>query len=166
MSPGFKLVCDTLTFCCAPTAVTRPAIRAAVTSALRKRLRGMRSSCFVNGAARPVVYDAKARPVSFLVAAFGFLTKRLQILQVRQSEGRAKVLAQLQPVLFRNRQEYLYNPGIKLRPGAAFDLLSRMGERKRFAVWAIADHGVDRVGNGEDACAQGNILAFQSPRVA
>src|SRR5260370_17964311 len=149
VSPGFKLVCDTLTFCCAPTAVTRPAIRAAVTSALRKRLRSMRSSCFVNGAARPVVYDAKARSVSFLVAACGFLTKRLQILQVRQSEGRAEGLAQLQPVLFRNRQEYLYNPGIKLLPGAAFDLLSRMRKRNRFAVWAITAQYANPVGNSK-----------------
>src|ERR1700730_4134757 len=90
----------------------------------------------------------------------------LQVAEVGEAEWRAQVFAQLQPVLFGDRQENLNNFGIELRAGAAADFFACVRQWQRFAIGAIADHGVKRVGDGENSRAQRNLLAFQAAGIA
>ena len=56
--------------------------------------------------------------------------------------------------------------GVELRAGAALDLFARVRERQSLAIGAVADHGVQRVRDGENARAEGNLLALQAARIA
>src|SRR5580704_13834422 len=55
---------------------------------------------------------------------------------------------------------------VELGAGAAADFFAGVGEWKGFAVRAVADHGVERVGDGENASAQGDLLAFEAAWIA
>lgn len=92
------------------------------------------------------------------VSQHGGTPKFLQIAEMGEPEGRAEVFTQLQPVLFGDGREDLDNLGVKLGSRAAVDLLSGMRKGQGFAIRAIADHRVERIGNGENAGAQGDVL--------
>ena len=51
---------------------------------------------------------------------------------------------------------------VELCSGATNDLFGGRGEGRALAVGAVGGHGVERVGDGEDACAEGNLLAAQA----
>src|SRR5437879_320171 len=53
----------------------------------------------------------------------------LEVLQMSQAERGAKVLAQVQPVLFRNGHKDVDDLGVKLAAGAALNLFAGMGHR-------------------------------------
>ena len=90
---------------------------------------------------------------------------RLQALEVREAERRAEVFAQVHPVLFRDRQEYIHDLRIELRSGAAANLFAGMGNGQCLAVGSIADHRVERIGNRKYSCAEGNLLSFEPTRI-
>src|SRR5262249_15951821 len=85
---------------------------------------------------------------------------RLQALQMGETERRAQVFAQVHPVLFRNRKENIYNFRIELCSRAAANFLARMGNGQRFAVRAVADHGVERIRHGKYTRAERNLFAL------
>lgn len=83
-----------------------------------------------------------------------------------ETEGGAEVFAEIDPVLLRDGEEDLDNFGIELGFGAAANFLAGVGHGKSFAVGAVADHGVERIGDGKNACAEGNLIAFEAARIA
>jgi len=85
---------------------------------------------------------------------------------VRQAEGRAEAFAEVHPMLFRDGQEDIDDFGIELSTGATADFFAGMANGKRFAIRAVADHGVERIRNGKYAGAERNLLAFEAARIA
>jgi len=83
-----------------------------------------------------------------------------------QAEGRAKVFAQVDPVLFGDGEKDLDDFGIELRVGAAANFLAGVGHGESFAIRTVADHGVERIGDREDSRAEGDLLAFEAAWVA
>lgn len=73
------------------------------------------------------------------------------IFQMGKAEGRAEILAQIDPVLFGNGEKYLDDLWIELRAGTAANFLAGVGHGQGVAIWAIAQHGVKSIGDGEDA---------------
>src|SRR5438876_4154377 len=69
-------------------------------------------------------------------------------------------------MLLRNGHKDVHDLWIELRARAALDLGTRMRERQRLPIGAIADHGVQGVRDGENASAQWDLLAFQRARIA
>src|SRR5215831_242055 len=93
-------------------------------------------------------------------------TCTLQVLEMRQAEGGAQVLAQLDPMPFRDGHKHLDDFRIELAAGAALNFLARVRHRQRPAIRPVADHGIERVSNGENARSHRNLIASQPPRVA
>lgn len=83
-----------------------------------------------------------------------------------EAEGRAEVFAEVKPVLLGDGGEDFDDFGIELRAGAATNLFTSVAHRQSFAVGAVADHGVERIGDGEDAGAERNLIALEAARVA
>src|SRR6267142_3464014 len=85
---------------------------------------------------------------------------------MRQPEGRAEIFAQLQPMLLGDRHENFDYFRIELRSRAALDFSPGVRKRQCFAIRPVANHGVEGIGNREDARPERNIVTFQTPRVA
>src|SRR5271170_6403249 len=75
-------------------------------------------------------------------------------------------VAQVGPGLFRQREEDLDDLGVELLEGAANYLFGSGGERGCSAVRTVGGHGVERVGDGEDAGAERNLFTAKTARVA
>src|SRR5882762_9076872 len=90
----------------------------------------------------------------------------LQAFQVSETERRAEVFSQFEPVLFGDGHEDVDDLGIKLAARTALNLLAGVGHRESAAIGAIADHGVERVGDGEYAGAQRDLVALQAAGIA
>src|SRR5579859_6269214 len=88
--------------------------------------------------------------------------RSLEVAQVSEAERRAEVFAQVTPVLFGNGAENFDDLGIELRSRATTNFFAGVGHRQSFAIRAVADHGVQRVGNGEYAGAERNLVALQA----
>src|SRR5260370_38876531 len=95
----------------------------------------------------------------------GGIDPSLQVLQMREAEGRAEVLSQIHPVLLRDGHEHVDDRRVKLAAGAALNLFAGMGHRQGSAVGPVADHGIERIGDGKDARAERNLITVQSPGV-
>jgi len=65
-------------------------------------------------------------------------------------------------VLLWNREKYFHDLGVELSAGAAANLFPCVRHRQGLAVRTIADHGIHRIGKGEYARAEGNLLSTQS----
>src|SRR3974390_1342222 len=89
-------------------------------------------------------------------------TSIAQVLQVRQAEGRTQVFTQFLPMPVRDGEEHGDDFGIKLGAGAAANFVLGVGHRESAAVRAIANHGIESVGNGEYAGAERNLLAAEA----
>src|SRR6202051_4096088 len=89
----------------------------------------------------------------------------IQIFQMSEAERRTQVFPQFHPVLFGDRQKHFHDLGIELRPGTPAYLFPRMRHRQGLAVWPVADHGIHRVGKGENSRPKRNLLAAPSPRI-
>jgi hypothetical protein len=82
---------------------------------------------------------------------------------VRNIEGRELLVpggdfrTQLVPKLIGDLEKDLHNARIELRSGAAQNLFARLIEAARLAVRPVAGDGVEGVGDGENAGADGNI---------
>ena len=64
------------------------------------------------------------------------------------------------------QQQSVNRIGIELLRGQTHDLAQRVAHRKRFAIRALAGHGVKRVGQADDANRHGNIFHHQPVRIA
>lgn len=64
------------------------------------------------------------------------------------------------------RQEDLDYARIELFAGVAFDFCAGGGDGQGFAIGPIGNHGVERVGDGENSCADWDLLTAQAARVA
>src|SRR5215471_13450275 len=69
-------------------------------------------------------------------------------------------------MLFLNGQEYLDHFRIELAAGAALDFHPRVRQRKRAAIRTVANHGIERIGDGKNARPQRNLIASQSTWIA
>src|SRR6266702_7660004 len=85
---------------------------------------------------------------------------------MRQPERGTKVFAQFNPMLLRDGQEDFHYFRIELAAGAPFDFLPRVWYRERPPIRPVADHGIERVGDGEDTRPQWNLITSQAPGIA
>src|SRR5882762_496923 len=90
----------------------------------------------------------------------------LQVLQMSQAERGAQVLAKVQPVLFRNGHKDVDDLRVELAAGATLDLFAGVRHWQGSAIGAVADHGVERIGDGKDPGTERNLFALQSARIA
>jgi len=98
----------------------------------------------------------------------GFCRKafRLEVFQVGEAEGGAEVFAEVEPVLFRDGGEDFDDFGIELGAGAAANFFAGVGHGESFAVGAVADHGVEGIGDSENTGAERDLVALESAGVA
>jgi hypothetical protein len=104
----------------------------------------------------------KAADTWLLQVACWWIGLGAEILELGEAEGGAEVFPQLDPVLFWDGEEDFDHFGIELGAGTAADFIARMAHRKSFAVGAVADHGVEGVGDGEDARSEWNFFAAEA----
>src|SRR6266853_4438948 len=90
----------------------------------------------------------------------------LQVLQMSQAERGAQVLTQVQPVLFWDGHKDVDDLRVELAAGAALDLFAGVGHWQGSTIGAVADHGVERIGDGKDAGTEWNLFALQSAGIA
>lgn len=88
-----------------------------------------------------------------------------QVFELGQAERRAEIFAEIDPVLFGDREENLDDLGVELGSGTATDFLACVAHGEGAAVRSIADHGVERVSDGEDAGPKRDGIATQTARV-
>jgi len=69
-------------------------------------------------------------------------------------------------VLFWDGREDFDHFGVELGAGAAANFFAGMGHGESAAAGAVADHGVERVGDGENAGPEGDLFASWAARVA
>ncbi len=69
-------------------------------------------------------------------------------------------------MLLRDGCEDFDDFGIELSAGAATNFFDGVRHGQSFAVRAVADHSVQRIGDGEYAGAQRDLIAFEAPRIA
>src|SRR6516225_5831146 len=67
---------------------------------------------------------------------------------------------------FRDRHKHFDYFRVELATGAALDFFARVRHWQRPAVRAVADHGIERIGDGEDARSERNLVSSQPARVA
>jgi hypothetical protein len=60
-------------------------------------------------------------------------------------------------VVFGNGEKHLHNLGIEVCSSAAANLLAFVSHRKSIAIGPVAQHGIERVGDGDDACPERNL---------
>ena len=83
-----------------------------------------------------------------------------------EAEGGAEVFAEVDPVFFWDGGEDFDHFGVELRAGAAANFFASVAHWQGFAVGAVADHGVERISDGENAGAEGDLIAFEAAGVA
>ena len=96
----------------------------------------------------------------------GWLGERLKIVEMGEAEGGIEILVEVGPVGFRDGEEYLDDARVELGAGAALDLFAGVGYGECAAVGAVGNHGVQGIGDGEYARADGDILAAEAAGVA
>src|SRR6516164_824129 len=69
-------------------------------------------------------------------------------------------------MLLRDRQENFDNLRIELAAGASPDFLPRVWHREGPPIRPVADHGIERVGDGENTRPHRNLIASQAPGIA
>src|SRR5208283_3926499 len=72
------------------------------------------------------------------------------------------VLLQTLPYIVWHLEENLNDLGIELPAGPDFDFLAGRGKCLRGAVWAVRGHGVEGVGDGENARAERDLITLQA----
>ena len=77
-----------------------------------------------------------------------------------QTERRAEILTQVHPMLLRYGEKDVDNFRVELRSGAAPNLFPRMADGKCFPIGAVADHGVEGVGDRAYSCAERNLFTL------
>ena len=65
-----------------------------------------------------------------------------------------------------NGEKDLDDLGIELRTGKAANFLARLRHGKRIAIWPVAQHCIERIGDGHDASPQRNLFTVQLARIA
>src|SRR5579885_3669875 len=89
-----------------------------------------------------------------------------EVLEVGEAERGAEVFAEFDPVLLGDGHEDVHDFGVELGAGAALNFLAGVLNGQSFAVGAVADHGVEGIGDSEDTGAEGNLLAFELAGIA
>jgi hypothetical protein len=84
----------------------------------------------------------------------------LEISEVGEAEGGAEVLAEFEPMFFGDGHENLDDFGVELGARAAADLLAGVRERQSLTIGAVADHGVQGIGDGENAGPERDPVAL------
>ena len=84
----------------------------------------------------------------------------------RETQDRRRALRRRQVDRGQRAGERVHDFGVELRAGAAPQLAQRLGRGSRRAIGARAGHGVEGVGDVDDAREQGNLVAAQAVRVA
>jgi hypothetical protein len=69
-------------------------------------------------------------------------------------------------VVFGNGKKHLHNFGIELCAGTTANLFVRVRHRKRIAIRAVAQHNIESIGDGDDACPERNLFAAQATWIA
>ena len=90
----------------------------------------------------------------------------LGVFELGEAEGIADFFVEVHPDSVGMRQEDLDYAGVELFAGVAFDFCASGGNRERFAIRAIGNHGVESVGDRENSGADGNLLAAEAARIA
>jgi hypothetical protein len=82
----------------------------------------------------------KKRTVRLPDGSRGKLPVDLQVLQVGQAEGGAKVFAQIESMVFRDSHEDVDDCRVKLAARAALDFCASVGHRQTPAIWPVTGH--------------------------
>src|SRR5438034_4264547 len=69
-------------------------------------------------------------------------------------------------MLLRDGQENFHYLRIELAAGASPDFLPGVWHRECPPIRPVADHGIERVGDGEDTRPQRNLITSQAPGIA
>ncbi len=69
-------------------------------------------------------------------------------------------------MVFWNSEECLDYFGIELRAGTPLYFLAPMRHRKGTAIRAVAQHGIESIGDGDDACSERNLFTAQATWIA
>jgi hypothetical protein len=88
------------------------------------------------------------------------------IAQMSEAERRAEVFTEFDPMVLRNGKKHLDDFGIKLGACTAPNFLTRVRHGKGIAVGAVAQHGIEGIGDGKDTCSQRDLFAAQAARIA
>lgn len=67
---------------------------------------------------------------------------------------------------FWNSEKHLDNFGIELRTSTTLYFLASMRHRKGPAIGAVAQNGIESIGDRDDACPEWNLFTPQSPWIA
>jgi hypothetical protein len=65
-----------------------------------------------------------------------------------------------------NGQKHLDNFGVELSAGTAPYFLEPMRHRKGIAIGAVAQHGIQRIGDGDDPCPERSLFTAQATWIA
>ena len=65
-----------------------------------------------------------------------------------------------------NGEKDLYDFVIELRPSTATNFLARSRHGKRITIGPVAQHCIERIGDGHDASPQRNLFTVQLARIA
>ena len=76
------------------------------------------------------------------------------------------MFAEIEPVFFWDGGEDFDDFGVELCARTAANFFAGVGHGESAAVRAVADHGVERIGDGEDAGTEGDLITFEAARVS
>ena len=77
-------------------------------------------------------------------------------------ERRANVIPEFDPVVFWNGQKHFDNFGVELRASTAANFRIRVRHGKRVAIGPVVQHGIESIGDGDDARAERNLFTAQA----
>src|ERR1700752_5342474 len=83
-------------------------------------------------------------------------------LELREAERVTNLVVQRDPHAIGMREKHFYDARIELSAGISLNFFSRGGNRQRLAIGPVGNHRVERIGNGEYARAQRNLLTTQA----
>ncbi len=83
-----------------------------------------------------------------------------------EAERRTEMFAQIEPVLFRDGGEDLDDFRIKLRARATTNFFAGVSHGECTAVWAVANHCIERISDCENTGPERNLVTFKAARVA
>ena len=69
-------------------------------------------------------------------------------------------------MVFWNGEKDLDDFGVELRAGTAANFLARVRHRKGIAIGPVAQHGIESIGDGDDACPERNLFTAQATWIA
>ena len=69
-------------------------------------------------------------------------------------------------MVFENGEKDLDNFGVELSAGTVPNFLEPMKHWKGIAIRPVAQHGIESIGDGDDACPERNLLTAQATWIA